>query len=432
MAWLSGYLKRRKLTINNTNVDAPLSDFPVLIKISDSSGISSTDVTSIFTELGSDANRKKIAVTTSNGTTQCYVEIERFDYVNSGAWLWVKVPSVASGDTTILYLYYDANQADNISYVGDTTDTITNNVWDSNFVVVYHMAQDPNGDTIDAIKESTSNQYDGTPAGSMTSVDLVDGKVGKGIDFDGSNDNLDSNEDGPFRFGSTNFTYEACAKLASKITDRAIVAKGYNYELRYDVGEDYWMFNVNDGTYKYAKFSQTNASLDTWHYIVGTSEGTVLKIYVDIVEGATVGSIGTIQETASTLTIGTGSGGRFFSGIIDEVRISNIARSVAWLKATYYSNWDELISFGVEEAEIICYISGYVKEGVAPVNRQIYLHNRNTGKLVGSTTSSGIGGYFYVETTYSGAHYVVCLDDAEGLDYNDLIYGRIYPVTISG
>ena len=145
MAWLSGYLKRRKLTINNTNVDAPLSDFPVLIKISDSSGISSTDVTSIFTELGSDANRKKIAVTTSNGTTQCYVEIERFDYVNSVAWLWVKVPSVASGDTTILYLYYDANQADNISYVGDTTDTITNNVWDSNFVVVSAIVANKKG-----------------------------------------------------------------------------------------------------------------------------------------------------------------------------------------------------------------------------------------------------------------------------------------------
>ena len=78
------------------------------------------------------------------------------------------------------------------------------------------------------------------------------------------------------------------------------------------------------------------------------------------------------------------------------------------------------------------YVSGYVKEGVAPITRQIYVHNRDTGALVGSTTSSGAGGYFYCETTYSGSHYVVCLDDIVGLDYNDLIYGNILPATASG
>ena len=78
------------------------------------------------------------------------------------------------------------------------------------------------------------------------------------------------------------------------------------------------------------------------------------------------------------------------------------------------------------------YISGYVTENTAPVNRQIYLHNRDTGALIGSTTSSGVDGYFYMETTFSGAHYVVCIDDLAGLDYNDLIYGNIFPATISG
>ena len=77
-------------------------------------------------------------------------------------------------------------------------------------------------------------------------------------------------------------------------------------------------------------------------------------------------------------------------------------------------------------------VSGYVKKGTISVNRQIYLHNRDTGALITSTTSSGIGGYFYMETTYSGAHYVVCLDDVMGVSYNDLIYGNIYPATTSG
>ena len=84
------------------------------------------------------------------------------------------------------------------------------------------------------------------------------------------------------------------------------------------------------------------------------------------------------------------------------------------------------------EAPISYYISGYVKEGTVPINRQIYLHNRDTGDLIISTTSSGAGGYFYIETTYSGALYVVCLDNELGVNYNDLIYGNIYPATVSG
>jgi len=35
----------------------------------------------------------------------------------------------------------------------------------------------------------------------------------------------------------------------------------------------------------------------------------------------------------------------------DEVRFSNTARSVAWIKATYASLWDTLLTYGDEETE---------------------------------------------------------------------------------
>lgn len=66
----------------------------------------------------SDANRKKIAVTKSDGTTQCYVEIEKWDHASKQAWLWVKVPSIRISVDTDLYLYYDKDHADNTDYVG--------------------------------------------------------------------------------------------------------------------------------------------------------------------------------------------------------------------------------------------------------------------------------------------------------------------------
>ena len=95
-------------TIDSSKIDtADLTDFPVMVHLSTASGIGDADVSAVFDELSSDANRKKIAVTTSDGTTQCYVEIEKWDDANEQAWLHVKVPTVAYDADTILYLYYD-------------------------------------------------------------------------------------------------------------------------------------------------------------------------------------------------------------------------------------------------------------------------------------------------------------------------------------
>jgi hypothetical protein len=78
------------------------------------------------------------------------------------------------------------------------------------------------------------------------------------------------------------------------------------------------------------------------------------------------------------------------------------------------------------------YVAGYVTELGDPVNRTVRSYDRNTGEFLGETTSSGIGGYFYLETSYSGSQYVVCLDDPAGLVYNILAYDLIMPTTISG
>ena len=72
------------------------------------------------------------------------------------------------------------------------------------------------------------------------------------------------------------------------------------------------------------------------------------------------------------------------------------------------------------------YFSGYVFEQGSPAQRKLYLHYRDDGSLVDTTTSSG-NGYYYLETTYSGSHYIVCLDDEAGEDYNDMIIGNVFP-----
>ena len=126
--WLSGWDKRIRITIDRNDIDSNLTDFPVLVYLSNSSGRFNDNLTCILDELQSDSNRKKITVTTDSPLTQCYVEIEKWDSVNKQAWLWVKVPSISDSEDTVLYIYYDSNQSENIGYVGDPNSVISENV----------------------------------------------------------------------------------------------------------------------------------------------------------------------------------------------------------------------------------------------------------------------------------------------------------------
>ncbi|MBW2094205.1 MAG: DUF2341 domain-containing protein [Deltaproteobacteria bacterium] len=380
--WLSDWSKRIKLTISNENVDSDLSDFPVLIHLSTSSGTGSTDVSCVFDELGSDANRKKIAVTTSNGTTQCYVEVEKWDDANEEAWLWVKVPSVSSSADTDLYLYYDSSQADNTTYVGDTGDTAAQNVWDSNFKAVYHLAQDPSGGT-DAIKDSTSNANHGTSTGSMTSDDLVDAKVGRGIELDGSDDLIEAADDTSLDV-TGQLTLEAVFKsVATPSADEGIIAKYEgegglkSYRLVFTSNEKLKITLSDDGTTDvghYVSFEADTAKSDNaLHYAAATYiPSTSATIYLDGSQDGeqTSSVISSLYSSTAPLWLGAQddetNSNLVFNGVLDEVRISSTARSAAWIKATYTSLWDDLIAFGTEESSNIeCDISEAIALGDA-------------------------------------------------------------------
>ena len=357
MAWLGDWANRVKLTLDHTKIDSDQIDFPVMLHISASSGIGDVDVSDVFDKLVSDANRKKIAVTTSGGVTQCYAEIERWDDANEQSWLWMKVPALSSAADPVFYQYYDPAQADNTTYIGDTGDAPVQSVWDSNFKAVYHMAQDPNGDVADSIKDSTNNQYDGTPAGTMTSADLVDSKIGKGIDFDGNNDGISII--GHSLNGNTELTLECTFNLdtlagaGNKNTLVTNATSGYGVSA-IDIDNNVLRFYaIISGTQRNGYSSTLTAG--TWYYGVGRwKSGESIDVFINTTKS--IGSVysGSISLDYNTWEMGNWSSvaGREIDGIADEVRISDIARSDAWTKATYYSNWDGLITFEFEEEEV--------------------------------------------------------------------------------
>jgi hypothetical protein len=352
--WLSGWDKRVKITIDHNDIDSNLSNFPVLIHLSTSSGRNNDDVSFIFDELQNDANRKKIAVTTSDKTTQCYVEIEKWDHTGEQAWLWVKVPSLSNTSDTDLYWYYDNTHVDNDAYVGDTNDEVAENVWDSNFKLVTHMRDNP--DT-SHVRDSTENDNDGTKVDIGEPAVTTSGEISDAQYFDGDNDRLNYGSDTSLNIRDE-VTLETWINMDQDPENNKwyeVISKDkyslYLYENASDVLLSAW-FKINGTTFDLYDFTTTDINPNGWIRVVITFDGKDIKGYVNGQLDGTYNKPGTIDDSSSqNLIIGdwSNSENHHFDGKIDEVRISNTARTLAWIKASYETGRDHLLDFGSEE-----------------------------------------------------------------------------------
>jgi hypothetical protein len=162
--WLSTWKHRVKRDVHYLRVDSTLTNAQLPVVISADCGLDHADLSCIFDELGSDANRDKIAITTSDGTTQCYVEEKSWSDATELSFLWVRLPSVggfAGGVDTSIYIYYDSAQAANTTYVGDPGSAVSQTVWAGTAVTVLHLGESGNG-TANEYKDSTAKAHHGT------------------------------------------------------------------------------------------------------------------------------------------------------------------------------------------------------------------------------------------------------------------------------
>jgi len=336
MADLPGWNSENKIqiTIDHTKIDSDLSHFPVTVF--------ETHLSEVFDEL-SDANRKKIAFTKADGTTELYAEIEKYDQTNEKAIWHVSASgwTISSSVDTIFYIYYDSAHADNTAHIGDVGERTE--VWDSNFKMVQHMNQDPSG-TAPQMVDSTSNDNDGTSGGSMTSADQVEGQIDGGLDFDGGDDYIDCGSN--VSLDVSEITWEMWIKRGetSSGDERALIGGNgsngeYSWQLDPNGASERQQFIVCNGD---AAYSSTNINDRNWHHVAVTrAADNTVTFYLD---GSTdgTGSVG-VKSDYNGIKIGRGhSAYPEFKGIIDEVHISGTVRSAAWIKADYYSGKDVL------------------------------------------------------------------------------------------
>lgn len=342
------WAKRIEITIDHNDIDASLEDFPVLIYLSSLSGINGKDITCVFDEIG--ANSKKIAVVLSDGVTQCYVEIEKWDAGSEEAWLWVKVPNISHTEDTVLYLYYDNTQSDNTTYVGDPNSAPAENVWDANFKFVSHMRDDP--DT-SHIRDSTGNNNDGMKKGADEPVVTTSGKINDAQDFDGGDDFITVTDADSLDL-PTDFTLECWIKRETQTTYDMILTKGpdtqENYQWRMDANNTALVLihqKSEGGIQQYT--SNAVVTTGAWNQIgVVLESGGNVVFYRNGIACGTSAQVGTLVANVSDLLIGKRNDGHNFDGMICEIRISDIVRTASWMKATYETGRDHLINWGDE------------------------------------------------------------------------------------
>ncbi len=344
--WIPGWNKRIKIILDHNVVDEGLSDFPHLVYLSTSSGYNNKDVSCVFDELGSDANRKKIAITKSDGVTECYVEIEHWDHANEKAWLWVKAPDVDPDVDTFLWLYYDSTHADNDAYVGDTNSVPAENVWDANFLMVQHQAG-----AASPIVDSTSNDIDMTEGGDPTYLQV--GPIDGEIDYDGNDYHLSAIN----VFDAIVETDKGTMSLWIKTTDldplNAMVVLSIEgaYMMSFRLGEGGLLKTYWSGTHTDAARTTTQINTGAQFYIVSTYDGANQRVYVNgVLETTDACNLYDITGLNRATGLGSHYTGTFgINANIDEVRVSKMNRSAAWIKASYESGRDHLNNFGVEQ-----------------------------------------------------------------------------------
>ena len=211
------------------------------------------------------------------------------------------------------------------------------------------------------IFDSTSNANHGTKKGAGEPVE-ASGKVGMAQDFDGTDDYIDITK--KLCSSISKLTFESLVKVNSVLADSSVCLYRENDNGWNGTGPE---FTISSNTLL-PRFTMANGyppappyvnssdaiSLSTWYLLTGTydKDGDA-KIYInDAVKGSEAQD-GTTPASAYNGKIGwydNTTGTEDWNDIeVCEFRLSYTNRSAAWVKATYNSLWDSLMTYGSEE-----------------------------------------------------------------------------------
>ena len=334
--WYNGdWLYRKKITIDHTKVAADQTDFPILISKQDA------DLAQGMGKARTDAN--DILFTSSNGMTKLPHEIESFTTNNGAIVTWVKVPSLSSTTDTVIYMYY--------GNLGASSQQNAADVWSNGYAGVWHMGEATGTTRFDSTNDNNDVSETNGPITMSSS-----GQIANAADFVRASAQYlsitDAAQTGLDITGS--ITLEAWAKndLTAAppftIIDKARGSCGSGdppYYLRLNNGNAGYVredtvVDGECGTFPTdSQGSVTSLTFGSWVHVVGTYNGSYTQIFKNAVR-TDYQSYGLgILNSDGAFYIGSQVNANYFDGLIDEVRVSNTARSADWITTEYNNQY---------------------------------------------------------------------------------------------
>lgn len=321
--WDAAWARRRALTVDAAAVTEALVEVPIRVRL-DASRIDYAAV------VDGGADLRFIA---EDGATELAYEVERWDE-SGDSEIWLRAPLVPAGGAPTVWMYYGNPAA--------PAGANPTEVWDSSFVSVHHLAD---------LADATGNPHDGEGAG--LPADAA-GRIGRGRFFDGQDDAIVLPQEADFDF-DVELTVEAWIQVSSfTVAWQAIVAKGDDaWRLHRQLTSSFIGFGSDTATTNDNLSGVTPVDDGAWHHVAIVYGAGTKQIFVDGLLDVSQGYPGPLRTTDAAVVFGTNleTEPRFFHGTLDEVRISRVARSAAWLELQARASADAgVVSFGEEQS----------------------------------------------------------------------------------
>ena len=258
--------------------------------------------------------------TTPDGELVLSHEVETWNALGTSS-IWVKLPQLAAA--TQLRIWWGKS---------GQSPPPTAPTW-SAFNGIWHL-----NDTLGFATDSSQNSMSAT---STALVSAASGIIPGSAELNGTSSNVAINNTAALN--PTLISVEAWVKTTSGTGTPSIFTKDQTNGGTNRV----WQFRLNLGKPEFLPFnastnaiaaSPTAVNDNQFHHLCGTWDGTTARIYVDGILKNSVpfsGFLKTNQSNKAFIGRSENNSANYFTGSIDEVRLSPVARSADWIRATF-------------------------------------------------------------------------------------------------
>lgn len=312
--------EKLRITFTGYKGNSVLKNFPVLVILSKGVGGGGFSYKGFISSKGHD-----LRFWSADGKSELNYEIEEWN-PEGISYIWVQVPSLGSNTDYIRATWGNRNHTTKPPYATDGA------VWAERYVGVYHLNEKGTA----ARRDSSPGANDGT-AQDFDKNEAARGKVAGGDRFDGAKNCVRIGNKQAFRL-TDQVTLSAWIKADKWDGDNVIIRKDSDYRLYNREGDMSLKLPGVGG--EIVKAPMHEFKTGRWYHIVGAYDRVGGKnnmiLYVNGVKRDTRTETAAIRASNDDIFIGQKSNrSQTFNGIIDEARISNIARSADWVQASY-------------------------------------------------------------------------------------------------